>query len=265
MWGECGLMCANHPLMIGRVRLVALLGAASLVAGLVACSAREEEDAEVADNAFSQEQVENDPILKALRERASDVSEYEISVAGIDVPVPSAFDGTSVNGFRTHGLDWFRNPAVRYPDNKRWEQGTDTGKKCQWAAIFRFHSIFSNPPAEARELVSLEGGTWSGGFWSWIDDYASTESVGHPRQGYGYSGWLFKWIGASGAGDTCRLPTKAMMAGMMKACLVRARANNGNPEGCEMPRYSAADEAAYPYAATADAGSDAVPPEAGAD
>jgi hypothetical protein len=121
-----------------------------------------------------QVQVEADPILKALQAKASDVNQYEINVGEIGVPVPSASVGQQVNGFSTRGLDWFKNPAVSYPDNKSWEQGTDTGKKCQWAAVFRFNAIFSDPPVEAIAMRDLEGGLWRGNFWSWTDDYAST-------------------------------------------------------------------------------------------
>ena len=236
-------------------RLVAVLGVASLTTGMVACGAEQEEDAEVSDNAFRREQVENDPILKALKVVGDDVSKYDVSVRGIGVPIPSASSGTNVNGFSTRGLDWFKNPAVSYPDNKSWDQGTETGKKCQWAAIFRFHAIFADPPAEAREMLELEGGMWRGSFWSWIDDYASTDDVGEPTPAYAWSSGLWKWIGASGANDTCKLPTKAMVAGMMKSCLDVARANDGDPKGCRMPRFNPAVEAAYPYPRSdADAG-----------
>lgn len=251
-----------------RLRLGILAASTSLALGLLACSqAVEEDDAEVADSAYNQEDVDRDPTLKALQELAKDVSAYEISVAGIDVPVPNASVGTSVNGFSTRGLDWFKNPAVSYPDNKRWEQGTDTGKKCQWAAIFRFNAIFSDPPEEAIAMRELEGGRWYGSFWSWIDDYASTDSVGDPTSSYAWSSSLWKWIGASGANDTCRLPTKAMVAGMMKACAEHARQNDGDPKGCRMPRYSPEAEAAYPYdrgdAGAGDASSDATDAGAG--
>lgn len=228
-------------------RLFALAAcAAAFVAGAAACTAPSESDDAVAgsDSAFSEEQVANDPTLKALRERAtSDLEQYEISVAGIDVPEPNASVGTTINGFGTSGLDWFKNPDVGYPDNKRWEQGTDTGKKCQWAAIFRFHAIFENPPAEAiamKELVTPEGarGMWSGRFWSWIDDYASTNSTGEPTPAYAWSSGLWKWIGASGKGDTCKIPTRAMVRGMMIACKEHALRNGGDPKGCRMPRLS---------------------------
>lgn len=239
--------------------------AAFLASGAaVACTGTTSDDDDVSgsDSAFSEEQVASDPTLRALRARATaNLEQYEISVAGIDVPEPSASVGTSINGFATSGLDWFKNPDVSYPDNKRWEQGTDTGKKCQWAAIFRFHAIFEDPPAEAiamKELVTPEGarGMWSGRFWSWIDDYASTDSTGEPTASYAWSSGLWKWIGASGKGDTCKIPTRAMVRGMMIACRQHALENGGDPKGCRMPRLSEVQHLVQDGGA-ADAGGDA--------
>lgn len=220
----------------------------ALVLGLAACSSASEEEAEAGGDAFSQEQVDGDPTLRALQERAANVDEYEINVDDIAVPEPSASGGTSVNGFSTRGLDWFKNPRYPYggPEgNKSWDQGSPTGKKCQWAAIFRFHHIFSNPPQEATDMLNLrvrdEDGTerrgaWSGSFWSWTDDYASTDSPARaPTPSYAWSSGLWKWIGSSGAGGVCLLPTRAMVAGMMKQCKAVAEANGGDPKGCQMP------------------------------
>lgn len=225
-----------------------------LVAGCIGSTTEEETD--TGEGAYSEQMVENDPTLKALRAAASNVNQYEISVAGIDEPVPSASVGASANGFSTRGLDWFKNPAVSYPDNKRWEQGTPTGKKCQWAALFRFKAIFSDPPPEALAMLAVENGRWRGSFWSWIDDYASTDSVGHPTSSYAWSSGLWKWIGASGANDTCRLPTKTMVARMMVACKAHAEANGGDPKGCRMPRFDPTYEPAEDAGAE-DAGADA--------
>ena len=93
-------------------------------------------------------------------------------------------------------------------------------------------------------MRELEGGRWSGSFWSWIDDYASTNSVGHPTASYAWSSGLWKWIGASGKDGLCRLPTKTMVARMMTACMAQANANDGDPKGCRMPSYNPAFEPA---------------------
>lgn len=217
----------------------------ALLATAIACSATDaEDDAANLESAFSQSVVDADPTLKALQEAAADVHQYEIRVDEIDVPVPNASVGAQANGFSTRGLDWFRNPNVVYPDNKSWDQGTDTGKKCQWAAVFRFHAIFSDPPAEAIAMRDLEGGLWNGAFWSWIDDYASTDSIGRPTPSYAWSSGLWKWIGASGKDGLCRLPTKTMVARMMSACLAHANANAGDPKDCRMPPYDPSFEPA---------------------
>ncbi len=218
--------------------------ALGLMVAVAACTAAQDDESESQEGAFSQSEVDNDPTLKALQQRAANVDEYEINVDDIAVPVPNASVGASVNGFSTRGLDWFKNPAVSYPDNKRWDQGTDTGKKCQWASIFRFQAIFENPPAEAVEMrtLVLQSGTrgrWNGSFWSWVDDYASTDSVGTPTASYAWSSGLWKWIAASGKDGLCRIPTKSMVIGMMQACKAQAEANDGDPKGCRMPRYVA--------------------------
>lgn len=222
-----------------RIAPWALVIASAIVVG---CAAESEEETSSGEEAYSEAQVASDPTLKALQAAASNVNQYEINVQNIAVPVPNASVGASANGFSTRGLDWFQNPDVSYPDNKSWEQGTDTGKKCQWAALFRFNAIFSAPPAEAIAMRDLEGGRWSGSFWSWIDDYASTDSVGQPTASYAWSSGLWKWIGASGKDGLCRLPTKTMVARMMTACIAQANANNGDAKGCRMPAYDASFE-----------------------
>lgn len=248
--------CVLHQLLVNRriAPWALLLSSFALVAGCAA--AAEEEEAETGEDAYSQQQVDGDPTLKALQLAASDVDQYEINVDDIDVPVPNASVGTSVNGFSTRGLDWFKNPNVGYPNNKQWDQGTETGKKCQWAAIFRFNAIFSDPPAEAIAMRELPGGVWRGSFWSWIDDYASTNSVGQPTSSYAWSSGLWKWIGASGKDGLCRLPTKTMVSRMMTACIAQANANNGDPKGCRMPAYNPAYEPPVD-AGGGDAGADA--------
>jgi hypothetical protein len=207
-----------------------------------ACGVTSKEETGSDEGAFSQEQVTNDPVLDALQRRAADVEQYEIDVGDIAVPEANASTGASVDGFSTRGLDWFKNPAVSYPSNKSWEQGSDTGKKCQWASIFRFHAIFSAAPAEAKAMRDLvlpggQRGLWNGSFWSWTDDYASTDAVGEPTASYAWSSGLWKWIAASGKGGICRLPTRSMVIGMMKTCQAQAEQNAGDPKGCRMPRH----------------------------
>jgi hypothetical protein len=234
-----------------------------LIVGLGACSAAsEEEEAETALDAFSQSQVDDDPVLKALQARAADVDQYEINVDDIEVPVANASVGASVNGYSTRGLDWFKNPQYPYggpAGNKSWDQGSPTGKKCQWAAIFRFQHIFTDPPQEALDMLGLRiqnadgtetRGRWSGSFWSWTDDYASTDSPARaPTASYAWSSGLWKWIGSSGAGGVCLLPTRAMVAGMMKSCREVAEGNGGDPKGCRMP--SNAEAPSQPFCASA--------------
>jgi hypothetical protein len=236
------------------------LGTLAIVAGCTAATT-EEEEAASGEDAFSQSQVDNDPTLKALQAAASNVNQYEINVDNIAVPGPNASVGAQINGFSTRGLDWFKNPAVSYPSNKDWSQGSDTGKKCQWAAIFRFNEIFTSPPAEAIAMRDLQGGSWHGSFWSWTDDYASTDSIGQPTASYAWSSGLWKWIGASGKNGLCRLPTRTMVTRMMTACIAHANANNGDPKGCRMPSYDAALEPAIDAGAgeggAGDASSDA--------
>lgn len=224
---------------MSRFAAVAFVGLA-----LVACSQEaQEDDAAVAgDSAFTSRQLEdmraNDPTLKKLQAIATaDVEQFEIDVDAVDTPTADAYGGISLeSGYGTSGLDWFRTPNASYPDNKRWDQGSDTGKKCQWASIFRFEAIFSNPPAEAAE--TREASTWGGRFWSWTDDYAAADQeIQDPTASYAWSSGLWKWIASSGKGGKCRLPTRTQVAGMMKACTEQARANDRDAKGCRMPAH----------------------------
>lgn len=224
--------------------LPALFAVISLAACSTASAEDEEDVAEGSENAFTQGELgdltSNNPELKELQAvAAADIEQFEVSVKDIAVPEKDARSGVQLeNGYRTYGLDWFKTPRASYPDNKRWEQGSDIGKKCQWASLFRFEAIFKNPPAEAEEL--RRASTWSGSFWQWIDDYAGGDrSVQDPTACYAYSSGLYKWIGSSGKGDVCRLPTRAMVVGMMKECKAVADRNDRNTEGCRMPSYNA--------------------------
>ena len=204
---------------------------------LVACShATQEEEGVASDSAYSTD----DPTLEKLKRVATaDLEAYEIDVKDIEVPTADASGGVTLdNGFGTSGLDWFHSPNASYPDNKRWSQGSDTGKKCQWASIFRFEAIFGNPPAEAAE--TREASSWRGRFWSWTDDYAAADQeIQDPTSAYAWSSGLWKWIASSGKDGKCRIPTRSMVAGMMKACTAQARANDGDAKGCQMPEHEA--------------------------
>jgi len=231
-----------------------VLPALFAVISLAACtsSSSEEEDvSEGAENAFTEGQLRDlesqEAALKQLRQvAAADTEQFEISVKDIAVPEKDATSGVSLeNGYATYGLDWFKSPRASYPDNKRWEQGSDIGKKCQWASLFRFEAIFKNPPAEAEELRGAS--SWGGRFWQWIDDYAGgNRSVQDPQACYAYSSGLYKWIGSSGKGDVCRLPTRAMVVGMMKDCKAHAARNGGNTKDCEMRSYADSQEFRQP-------------------
>ena len=227
-----------------------VLPAVFAVISLAACtsSSSEEEDvSEGAENAFTENQLRDletqEAALKQLRQvAAADTEQFEISVKDIAVPEKDATSGVSLaNGYGTYGLDWFKSPRASYPDNKRWEQGSDIGKKCQWASIFRFEAIFKTPPAEAEEMKRAS--TWSGNFWSWTDDYAAgNQSIQNPTPVYAWSSGLWKWIGSSGKGDVCRLPTRAMVVGLMKDCKAHAERNNRDAKGCRMPSFEASQQ-----------------------
>ena len=223
-------------------RLAIALGALALVACTQATT-QDEESGVAADSAFSTSQLAemraNDPTLKKLQTLAADVEQYEIDVSDVPVPTADAAGGVTLDsGYGTSGLDWFHTPTASYPDNKRWSQGSDIGKKCQWASIFRFEAIFSNPPAEGAETRSAS--SWRGRFWSWTDDYAGADQeIQDPTNSYAWSSGLWKWIASSGKDGKCRIPTRSMVAEMMKACTAQARANDGDAKGCRMPDHTA--------------------------
>ena len=236
-------------------RRFSTLAALCAVLGLVACGSSAQEESAGGDGTTEdgsgnelnetdlKQAVESDPVLKALRAAATaDIEKYDISVKDIAVPQRDAYTGISLaSGYRTSGLDWFKSPKASYPDNKRWDQGSEIGKKCQWASIFRFEAIFKTPPAEAEEMKRAS--TWSGNFWSWTDDYAAgNQSIQNPTPVYAWSSGLWKWIGSSGKGDVCRLPTRAMVIGLMKACKQHAEANNRDAKGCRMPSFEASQQ-----------------------
>ncbi len=83
--------------MLTSRRFLFLSAVLTLNAFAIGCSATaDEEDLESGEDAFSQQQVDNDPVLKALQQKASNVDQYEINVDAIAVPVANASVGADI-------------------------------------------------------------------------------------------------------------------------------------------------------------------------
>lgn len=135
------------PIMALRSGLLSLALFASVTALVTGCSGSESEDADSATGAVNRDEQGRDP----LREAVKNVDEERVML-GASIPVPTEAGYVSQNGFSLSGVDWFQQWSGGVSANHDFSIGTDNGKRCMKAAVYRFEEIMKNPP---RELVAL--------------------------------------------------------------------------------------------------------------
>lgn len=126
--------------------LAASLASFALLTG---CSAPAE-DASDSSGAMSGEE-ETTESRDPLREAVKNVDQERVMLDE-SIPVPDEAGYASANGFSLSGVDWFQKWPDGVSANHDWSKGTDNGKRCMRASLFRFEAIMKNPP---RELVAL--------------------------------------------------------------------------------------------------------------
>ena len=211
---------------------LALLGTV-MIAG---CSTDVAED-DVAEDESALTEGERDERRKTvIRNKVSaDVNVSKVSFSSRSKsPVASPSSGARNETASLYGVDWFQQWPGGLNADHGWENGTELGKRCMWAAVFRFEAIMKDAPAELKTFRA-EYSRWSGGFYNWVDDYSSPESDGDASGARLWS-WrtgLSKWISAAAKDGSCFLPTKQMVIDYAKACKEHAASNDGEMQGCQ--------------------------------
>lgn len=211
---------------------LALLGA-SLIAG---CSSDVADEDELGEDESALSEAQRDERRKTvIRIKVANVDQERVTFnVRSKSPVASPSSGARNETASLYGVDWFQQWPGGVSADHGWENGTELGKRCMWAAVFRFEAIMKDPPAELKAFLG-EYSRWSGGFYNWVDDYSKPESGGDASGARLWS-WrtgLSKWISAAAKDGSCLLPTKRMVIDYAKACKEHAASNGGEMQGCE--------------------------------
>ena len=213
--------------------LVLALLATSMMVG---CAAEPASDEETGDDesALTADQ-KDDRRIKAIRAKVADVNEEHVTFSSrTKSPVKSAGSGARNETTSLYGVDWFQKWEGGKNADHGWENGTENGKRCMWAAVLRFEAIMTDPPAELKAFLA-EYTRWSGSFYNWVDDYSKPEAYGDASGARLWS-WrtsLSKWISAAAKDGSCYLPTKQMVIDYAKTCKEHAAQNGGEMKGCD--------------------------------
>jgi hypothetical protein len=216
-----------------RVTLVTItLVLAPLASG---CTASEVADEETSEDGLTAEQIDTKRVEAIRKVAILDVEASQIKFARREKsPVRSPSSGyRSPAGPSLYGVDWFQKWPGGVSADHNWDNGTEYGKRCMWAATLRFEAIMKEPPAELKAFLA-EYGRWSGSFYNWVDDYSKPESFG-DASGASLWAWrtgLSKWITGAKKDGSCYLPTRKMVIEYVKACKDHQARNNGEMEGC---------------------------------
>ena len=214
--------------------LVLALLATSMMVG---CAAEPAADEEIADDesALTAEQKDESRI-KAIRANGSPTSRRSTSTfsSRTKSPVKSASSGARNETTSLYGVDWFQKWAGGVNADHGWENGTELGKRCMWAAVLRFEAIMADPPAELKAFLA-EYTRWGGSFYNWVDDYSKPEAYGDASTArlWAWRTGLSKWISAAAKDGSCYLPTKQMVIDYAKTCKEHAAQNGGEMQGCD--------------------------------
>lgn len=217
--------------------VLALLGTGILVGG---CSANTEsggeDDIEADESALTNEQ-RDERRKTVIGNKVADVNQEKVSFyIGSKSPSMSAGSGSRNETTSLYGVDWFQKWSGGVNADHGWENGTEFGKRCMWAAVFRFEAIMKDVPPELKSFLA-EHTRWSGSFYNWVDDYSKPESFG-DASGARLWAWrtgLSKWISQAAKDGSCYLPTKQMVIDYAKACKEHQAGNAGEMQGCQSP------------------------------
>ncbi|MBX3191868.1 MAG: hypothetical protein KF819_33060 [Labilithrix sp.] len=219
-----------------RLAIPFAVALASLV-GCAAQSGEEADDAEVSEDALTESERDERRIAK-IREKVGNVDEEHVVLdRRYKAPTRSASSGARLGGASLYGVDWFQKWPGGLSADHGWDNGTEAGKRCMWAAVLRFEAIMKEPPEELTAFLA-EYSRWGGSFYNWVDDYSKPESYG-DASGARLWAWrtgLSKWISAAAKDGSCYLPTKQMLVNYAQACNRHQASNAGEMQGCQASR-----------------------------
>lgn len=235
-------MCAvaMDTIMKTTAFILALLGSALCIGG---CSADTTDpsneggdDVEADESALTSEQ-RDERRKKVIKNKVADVNQEKVSFhISSKSPSMSAGSGSRNETTSLYGVDWFQKWPGGVNADHSWDNGTEFGKRCMWASVYRFEAIMNEVPPELKSFLA-EYNKWSGSFYNWVDDYSKPEAYG-DASGARLWAWrtgLSKWISQAAKDGSCYLPTKQMVIDYAKACKEHQASNGGEMQGCQNP------------------------------
>jgi len=203
----------------------------ALLAGCASPSEGGEDVVEGADMALSSD---DESRLEVIRKMVSNLDEEKVAFgADVKAPEQSAGSGHRAAKGSLGGVDWFQKWPGGVSADHGWNNGTEIGKRCMWAAVARFEAIMQNPPAEYLELRANYSG-WGGSFYNWVDDYSKPEAGGDASTArlWAWRTGLTKFISAAAKDGSCYLPTRQLLIDYSKKCAERV-ASGAEMQGCD--------------------------------
>ena len=197
------------------------------------CAASVDEDGESEDDLTA-----DGKRIEAIRKVAAKNVEVSRVTFSTSTKAPKASPSSgyrSPAGPSLYGVDWFQKWDGGLSADHGWENGTELGKRCMWAANLRFEAIMKDPPAELKAFLR-EYPSWRGSFYNWVNDYSKPESRGDASEAtlWAWRTSLSKWISAAAKDGSCYLPTRSMVVEYVSACKEHVASNGGKMEGCSL-------------------------------
>lgn len=229
--------------VMNRTALVAIATVALCAfAGCAADTESTEGDVEQGEDNLTQGQ-RDERNMKRIRDAVKDVEQEHVTFPVRSTKSPSANPSSGFSGEHAslYGVDWFQQWPDGVSADHGWENGTDLGKRCMWAAVLRFEAIMKDAPPELVAFLG-EYDQWSGNFYNWVDDFsgksASGEAAGGDASGARLWAWrtgLSKWISQTAKDGSCYLPTRKMVVDYAAACKEHvASREDKQMQGCQV-------------------------------
>lgn len=146
------------------------------------------------------------------------------------VPKTSPSSGARTAEFSLYGVDWFQQWDGGLNADHNYDAGTDQGKLCMWAAVYRFEAIMADPPQELKDVKAAS--TWGGSFYNWVDDFSQSTDRPTGAKAWAWASSLSKWISQVSKAGTCYLPTKELLIEYAADCTRQASETPRNIKEC---------------------------------
>lgn len=190
-------------------------------AALAGCAAQPEEQAETGTSDLTGDEVS----VAAIKKAVAAIDEEHVTLpASLKAPNIDAATGAESDDSSLFGIDWYQKWAGGKSADHDWQNGSDLGKRCAWAAVARYELILEGD-RDAFASLRASHPTWDGSLTNQNDDYGGKTKDGKAAYGDAKSASIkttpsgaAKWISATAKDGSCYLPTRAMVRSFVSSC-----------------------------------------------